>query len=154
MGQNRGNAIEVSAEKYEYRLISAKPDLLNQDAPTRACESSLRPGAPLGAPPCKGPQDNDEDRHPYVVGRFERIDSGEGQAPKQEVGHNQRQHHPNEEDGTAVLLQDGLGMGRPLKRTPQLSEVRIWEERERATPREVQRDFSTRSDGRINQRTS
>ena len=28
MGQNRGNAIEVSAEKYEYRLISAKPDLL------------------------------------------------------------------------------------------------------------------------------
>src|SRR5262249_2885709 len=33
LGQNRGNAIEVSAEKYEYRLISAKPDLLYPGRP-------------------------------------------------------------------------------------------------------------------------
>ena len=39
----------------------------------------------------------------------------------------------------------------PLSRT---SARTHWEERERATPREVQRDFSTRSDGRINRRTS
>ena len=50
MGQNRGNAIEVSAEKYEYRLISAKPDLLYPGVPARGSLGRAGEGNAEGSP--------------------------------------------------------------------------------------------------------
>ena len=122
-----------------YRRI---PTSFIQDAPSGACERSLRLGALSGAPPDAEPQQHNKDA------AWHEPDGGISPCHEcQDYGH-KREQHSYEDGGNAVLLQGGSSPGQPLKRTPRLEKYAFCEERERATPREVQRDFSTRSGGR------